>query len=231
MRRLMYVWCAALAPAALPAITSAEWFEGFDDYQTGSGVIGQGGWQGWEDNPQGDALVTDLFARSAPNSLQIAGDSDVVHEFFGCDSAQWTFTAWQYVPDDFTGQSYFILLNTYGPPHNWSTQIRFDGGAGVVVSEFEEMQLPLITEQWVELRIVIDLDQDLQTIFYGGTELWHKSWTEGVSGHGELNIAAVNLYGGGADPLYYDDLSLVPAAGVWALIGLAGLMGPFRRRR
>ncbi|MEZ4767473.1 MAG: hypothetical protein R2844_03500 [Caldilineales bacterium] len=42
--------------------------------------------------------------------------------------------AWQYVPTDFIGQSYFILLNTYNDngPYNWSTEVVFDGGSDIV---------------------------------------------------------------------------------------------------
>ena len=43
----------------------------------------------------------------------------------------------QYVPDNFSGLSYFIMLNTYGVGvHNWSTQVSFDS-SGLVTSEFE----------------------------------------------------------------------------------------------
>ena len=230
MKRIVLSFGAAAVLAVFSATVCADWTENFDSYQVGSGLHGQGGWLGWEGDPTWDAYVTDLYARSDPNSLESTLNTDMVHEFEGYTSRQWTLTAWQYVPDDFVGQSYFILLNTYGVGiHNWSTQIMFDS-AGIVQSGFENLELPLITGEWVEMRVEIDLDADVQDIYYGGDLLSSKSWTEGVSGGGAVNIGAVDLFANGASPIYWDDLSLVPTPGVLALLG-AGLLGARRRRR
>ena len=230
MKRIVLSLGAAAVLAVFSATVCADWVENFDSYQVGSGLHGQGGWLGWEGDPQWDGYITDLYAHSDPNSLESTLNTDIVHEFEGYTSGQWTFTAWQYVPDDFVGQSYFILLNTYGVGiHNWSTQIMFDS-AGFVQSQFENAELPLITGQWVELRVEIDLDADVQTIYYGGTQLVSKSWTDGVSGGGAVNIGAVDIFANGASPVYWDDLSLLPAPGALALIGFAGLLGVRRRR-
>ena len=90
-----------------------DWSDNFDSYATGSQLHGQGGWKGWDNNPAAGALTSSAQARSAPNSAAIVGASDLVHEYSGYTSGQWVYTAWQYVPTNFTGQSYFILLNTY----------------------------------------------------------------------------------------------------------------------
>jgi hypothetical protein len=69
--------------------------------------------------------------------------------------------------------------------------------------------LPLITDQWVELRLEIDLEGDNQAFYYDNQFLYQGSWAEGVSGGGILNIGAVDLFANGASSVYYDDLSLV----------------------
>jgi hypothetical protein len=230
MRKLVLAFGAA-AVLALPALVCADWYDDFDSYVAGSGLHGQGGWLGWGGDPTWDAYVSDLFSLSSPNSVEITGNSDIVHEYSGYTTGQWTYTAWQYIPTCFEGLSYFILLNTYGAVNNWSTQVGFDSTTGMVESEFEGNTLPLIYDQWVELRVEIDLDLDTQDIFYGGTLLSSKSWTDGVSGGGALNIGAVDLFANGASPIYYDSMSLVPAPGVLALLGCAGLFGITRRRR
>ncbi|MCA9870115.1 MAG: hypothetical protein KC487_07020, partial [Anaerolineae bacterium] len=51
-----------------------------------------------------------------------------------------------------------------------------------------------------------------QTFYYDNQVLYTGSWSEGVSGGGSINIAAVDLFANGASTVYYDDLSLVAAA-------------------
>jgi hypothetical protein len=203
---------AWLSPITLGQIdlVCGAWVEEFESYTPGSGLHGQGGWKGWDNDPAWNAFVTIAEAHDSAQSVDIVGNADLVHEFCGCVFGKWIFTAWQYVPDDFVGESYFILLNTYadGGPYNWSTQIRFDSALSVVESEFEAAQLPLITGRWVEIRNEIDLDANVQDIYYDGQLLSSKSWTEGVSGGGALNIGAVDLFANGATSVYYDDLSL-----------------------
>ncbi|MGH2542082.1 MAG: S8 family serine peptidase, partial [Ardenticatenaceae bacterium] len=192
------------------------WSDNFDAYATGSQLHGQGGWKGWGNDPTFGALTSDAQAISSPNSAEIVDLSDLVHEYSGYTSGQWVYTAWQYIPTDMVGQTYFILLNTYTDDltdNNWSTQVWFNTDLGIVSSDPEGSTLPLITGEWVELRIEIDLEADLQRFYYGGDLLYEKSWTDGLSGGGALNIGAVDLYANGATPVYYDDMSLQAAGG------------------
>ena len=92
-------------------------------------------------------------ARSTPHSVDIVGDSDIVHEYEGCTSGQWVYTAWQYIPEDYLGQGDFILLSDYsdgGTATNvWAVQIRFDSDQELVESEFDGVNLPMIKGEWV----------------------------------------------------------------------------------
>jgi len=193
-----------------PGIASADWAENFDSYALGSGLHGQGGWRGWDGNPAADAYVSDAFAHSSPHSVSITAASDIVQAYSGYSTGLWIFTAWVYVPTDFSGTSYFLLLNTYGEggPYNWSNQVSFVSASNTVVSEPELASLPLILGQWVELRVEIDLVADRQIMYYDNQMLYDKSWTDGISGDGALNIACVDLYANNASPVYYDDMSL-----------------------
>ncbi len=193
-----------------------DWSDNFDSYATGSQMHGQGGWKGWSNDPSAGAFTTNAQARSAPNSVDILGASDLVHEYSGYNSGQWTYTAWQYVPANFTGQSYFILLNTYndaGSGLNWTTQVMIDGGQNAVINTgVTGGTLPLVRGQWVELRVAIDLGADTQSFYYNNQLLYMGTWTGEVSGAGALNIGAVDLFANAASSVYYDDISLVRAS-------------------
>ena len=188
------------------------WSDNFDSYSDGTFIAGQGGWENWDNDPAFDALVNEAQRRSAPNSLTIEGAADVVQRFSGATSGQWRLVCWQYIPTSFTGDSYVLVLNTYnsGGPYNASAQVRFNGEFGAMLSEGDfSPVLPIVFDRWVELRLDIDLDADSQTLYYDGTPVVTKSWTEGFSGDGVLAIDTLDLFGNDASAIYYDDISLV----------------------
>lgn len=200
------------------------WHDAFDFHEAGFGLHGQYGWKGWDNNPLADGLVTDAQARSPFNALLVAGETDLVQEF-DLPADRYVFTAWQYVPGDFqsgcdpTGEfcgSFFILLNSYqdGGPYHWSTQLHADSLTGSFIRDQETpVAVPLITDSWVRIDVMIDLVADVHRVYYDGMELGPPaSWTAGVfgGGGGALNIGAVDLYGNGSTEVYYDDIHLRP---------------------
>jgi subtilisin family serine protease len=192
---------------------SQSWSDNFDSYATGSQLHGQGGWQGWDNSPAAGALTSDVQARSTPNSVAILGASDLTHPYTGYTSGLWTYTAWQYIPTDFSGVTYFILLNTYndGGPYNWSLEVSIDSSTGLVTNDGPAGgTLPMIKGEWVEIRDEINLTTDTQSLYYGNDLLFTDSWTDGMSGGGVLNIANVDLFANSASVVYYDDFTLLP---------------------
>ena len=189
------------------------WSDDFSSYTLGQFLDGgtdDGGWKGWDNNAALGAYVVDDQEKSVPYSVEIAGDSDLVHEYAGYTTGQWTYTAWQYIPSDFVGETGFMLLNTYedGGEKSWSTQLRFNADSGAVISDPELNELWLVYDEWVEIRVEIDLDADIQDIYYDGDLIVSKSWKDGVTGGGIANIAAVDLFANYATAVFYDDMSL-----------------------
>jgi len=189
-----------------------DWVDDFESYDLGP-IHGFGGWKGWGNIPGAGADVVDTFSHSPDQSVAIISTSDLVHEYTGYNTGLWIYTAWQYIPSDYTGQTYFIMLNTYddgGSTNNWSVQVFFDSVTNLVTNfGATPGTLPMIRGEWVELRTEIDLVNDLASFFYGGDLLYSATWTEENSGGGALNIGAVDLYGNSATVVYYDDISLV----------------------
>jgi len=244
MKRLVLSFVGVLALAALPAAALADWSDNFDLYPNGSSMHGQGGWKGWDNDPTWTAYVTNVQSLSPPHSVDIAGNSDLVHEYDGYTSGHWTYTAWQYIPTNMVGESYFILLNTYNDlgPYNWSVQLDFMSSTGMLVGDcgaWDNVTMAYTPGQWAEIRVEIFLDpgDDWTQVYYNGTLLDDPAladhpvlgggyrWTGGISGGGggALDIGAVDLFANGATSVYYDNMSLVPepAAGLLLLLGAA----------
>jgi hypothetical protein len=68
----------------------------------------------------------------------------------------------------------------------------------------------MVYNQWVEIRVEIDLTADTQMVYYNNQLLFKDTWTGHVSGGGALNIGAVDLFANGADTVFYEDISLMP---------------------
>ena len=198
------------------------WHDAFDFYEVGLGLHGQYGWKGWDNNPLADGLITDAQARTAFHSLTVEGSTDLVQEF-DLPAARYLFTTWQYVPANFqsgcdpTGQycgSYIILLNTYedGGPYNWSVQLHADSLTGSFIRDQQApVSLPLITDCWVRIDVLIDLIADVYRVYYDGTELGTAaSWSAGVygGGGGALDLGALDLFANGSTAVQYDDIYL-----------------------
>ncbi len=199
---------------------TAGFEENFDAYTAGSNVHGQGGWKGWGNDAAAGATVSTAQVVSAPNSIAIAGDSDLIHEFSQFTSGSWTVTAKQYVPTSFTGKSYFIFENVYSDTNmsviSWSTQVFFDSATGTVANESDAANpgtATLVKGQWVDIKMVIDLDADTQTFWYNGAQLYSGSWSNqfpGQSVPGITAIGSIDLFANGASVIYYDDIKIVP---------------------
>lgn len=195
-----------------------SWIETFDSYENGQfldGTPDDGGWKGWGNDPELGAYVTGDQFRSSPHSLDVEGPTDLVHEFFGYTSGKWTFFTMVYVPSDYEGESAFLVLDYYSDDPDetlhWAFWLVYDSAAGVVRVENDGWELPLITDQWVELRFEIDLDEDWFEFYYNGVLLLDKEWTSGWDNamDGFLNIGCVDLFPDGGTSVYYDNMAIV----------------------
>ena len=194
----------------------AGWADGFDTYSDGQFLDGgddDGGWVGWDDVPSAGAYVTSEKYRSPPHSLNCNGPTDLVQIWDEFNSGVWNFSAWLFVPDDFEGSSYFLLLSVYthggGQEGNqWAVQLDMNSFDGVIESEHQGFTLPLITGRWVRFNMVIDLDTDWVDMYYDDQLLDYREWTAGPNllMTGELNIACIDIYANGATPVYWDDV-------------------------
>src|ERR1035441_6585189 len=203
----------ALCIVALGA-RAAAFFDDFESYAVGSNLHGQGGWTGWANNPNAGALVSTNFAFSPTRSVNITGASDLVHTFSGATNGQWVFSVMQYIPSTSTGTTYVVLMNTYRSPYgatdlNWSVIIQNNMDSGQIISDLGgSATLPMIKDQWMEVRCEINLASNSVSEFYNGQLLSTHAWQGGLGGPGLNEIQALDLFANNAAPVYYDNVSL-----------------------
>ncbi len=223
------VCCAAVAILAVAATgANADWFDGFEDYEVGSGIIGQGTWVGWNRTGTDDAPVTETMAASGNKSLQLGGADmvDLVPEFTGITSGIWTLTAQTFIPGNATGafDIGWVTWDEVAETHGWSGAISFNLGNDTV-----EGTLPLVRDEWIEAKAVFDVDAMTVATFYNGVE------SDDPGGFGKPDLAGLDIWTpAGTSTLYIDDISLVPEPATLSLLGVGGiclLLAWLRRRR
>jgi hypothetical protein len=194
---------------------NVTWSENFDSYPVGP-LGGTGGWFPWDNDPAANANVTSVQSLSPANSVEIKGTSDMVHQWTGITHENCTFRAWAYVPADFVGQNYLILLSLYGgTASKWDLQIYFDAET-LMLKDYDSInETPYVIGEWAEIRVEIDFVADWQNVYYNDVLWLSKSWTQGTSGGGYLELGGVDLWANGATTVYWDDMS------IWATEGPA----------
>jgi len=182
--------------------------EDFESYAPGSEMHGQGGWKGWDNTPSAGAPTSGVYFYGGAISVEIGGATDLVHEF-DITGGRWVMRAMQYIPSGTTGENFFILLNTYndagvnGGAKDWSAQANFNLGAGTIAF-WHGGSAAIVYDQWVELKYVIDLDNNTVDKYYNGEFIVTDQWDD--NDHGTLQC--VDLFGNGASPIYYDDITI-----------------------
>jgi hypothetical protein len=188
---------------------SFSWSDNFDSYAAGSLLGGQGGWFPWEDDPAADANVTNIQSHSPSNSVEIKGGCDMVHRWENVNYGNCTFRVWAYVPADFDGSIYIILLSLYnGASSKWDLQIHFNSATFMLEDYDSSNATPYVIDGWGEVRVEIDFVNDWQKVYYNDLLWLSKSWTQGTSGGGVLALDAVDLWGEAGTQVYYDDVSV-----------------------
>jgi hypothetical protein len=178
-----------LAIAGTPDIARASLFlEDFESYTDGSLLHGQGGWKGWNSDPAAGAPVSTRFAHSGTKSVEIVSSSDLVHEFKLAGN-KWAVSAQQYIPSGGTGISYFILLNRYRDGgddgyDDWSIQTQYNLATGAITCWHDGIAgaTEIVFDRWIEIKLLINLDQDTFEEFYNGQRIAAGRWDNNTHG-------------------------------------------------
>jgi hypothetical protein len=237
MRLTRFLPAAALLAAA--PLASAQFSDSFEAYAIGSPIEGQGGWHNWDTVLNGNqpfnnvvGTVGAIVPSQGTKMLRTIGDgnaagnllSDTVHELNGpynAGSGGFTFTTKTYVPTVFSGQTYVIILNEYfdaGGPYDWSFQCSFTAATGLVHMDVFNTAAATIVQgdqiiafdQWAELKVEIDLNNNTGKSYYNGVHMWDFVWSDVLGAGGSTAIAALDLYPatGLTTEMYFDEVVL-----------------------
>ncbi|MCF7975080.1 MAG: discoidin domain-containing protein [Phycisphaerae bacterium] len=179
----------------------------FDSLPVGSSMDGVPGWEGWFGDAQWAGNITDTVAYSGTHALEIKGTrDDVVPHWPMVEHGVYEATVMQYVPTGTDGLMYFGPLSSYGASWDdtaWLGTLLSNCTTGFVyVDELDagtRTQAPLLRDQWVPLKIVMNFDANACDFYYGDTLL------------GSLECPSAMGFDiwpdDDVDVLYYDDFS------------------------
>ncbi len=228
--RNLLLFVAAAVLVCVPA--TAQWSDNFDQYDLGSALNGQGGWAGWDGGAMNAVISADYPKYAGDQHAKLFQNDDAVQEHSGYTEGQWTYSGLQYLTEDLTGLTYFILMNKYTPASKgWGAQIQFDLDTNLVLDyDAGTGNIPIVYDQWAEITVEIDLDANRRTTYYNGQLLGTRYWYLEGNPDQEQAIAALDLWADvGGNPVYYDDLSLIPEPASCMLLALAAVFGLRRR--
>lgn len=224
MNRHAIITLSAGALLAVASTADAAFMSNFEAFSSGTALQNVGGWKGWDGVASAAGVVSDLYAYAGSGSLEVHGYTDAVRQYAGITSGVWSLDMKQYIPSGQTGLTYVIVMNDYIDGGNtnsgqWSTQLKFDLGAGTVHDDFRAGTLPIVTDQWADVRIDVDLDADTVSSYYNGALISAGTWTR--NGVSQLAVSALDLYSNADNYAYYDNVALtrisVPSPGAPAL--------------
>jgi ferredoxin len=200
-----------------PVVWHVPISEDFEAYAI-SDLCDQSDWDRWSNSPAACGEVSREQAASGSSSLKVIGNiigtpgQDTVLAV-NLTYALYHLEVKTFVPVGATGTGWFVLLNTYPEPFNWSPNVFFDSDAGTVGDLLNPTQtVPLVRGQWVTLRMEIDLANDLLNAWYNDQQfIVDVAWTDSGSADGQPRIQAIDLYAGepnagGTSGMYFDDL-------------------------
>lgn len=191
----------------------AIYFGDFDSYPAG-GYVAQTipeFFTTWSNTPgtAEDAQFSTDFALSAPNSVKIAGTTDLIFKLGNKTSGKYLVAFDYLVPVGKGG--YFNFQHFEAPGNEWAFETYFDNnGTGYLHAGGNNAATFTFTHgEWLHVDAVINLDGDTAQLFFDD-QLIHE-WQYSLQAQGEpgaKQLGAVNFYAGataGMTPTYYFD--------------------------
>ena len=213
--------------AQATACPAAGMVENFDTMNAGP-VVAYPCWSNWDGLTNISGTVTAGTGTGGSNSLRIDGtlnsdgQGDNVVRAVTIDGGRSTFTTNIRVPSGITGTGFIALMDQYSAAAlHLGAWLVVDGNNNTVRNVVNNLhRAALVRDQWVPLRVEVDMDADTVAAYYNNQLLFSgQSWRTGTGFPGSapvgLNrIVGLALYSGdtgepGLSAMYFDDMSLL----------------------
>ncbi|MAQ47304.1 MAG: hypothetical protein CMD27_00295 [Flavobacteriales bacterium] len=173
------------------------WFEDFENYNTGNIDPQSSDWFGWDNTNSGADINTPGFY-SGSQSIFIEQDDDVVHEFGELNSGSGELIFYVNIPSNNNSGGYFNVLHDYNAADsNWAFEVFFasnESGQASYISADTDVEFDASYDKWVEIRHVINIDNDNIDFYYDGNLIHSWVFSDGSAGASNV-LGALNLYG------------------------------------
>ena len=200
-----------------PVIYSTD----FESFTAGGQVACQDptNWTTWSNapcSPTEDAFISTDFAQSGVNAVKDEGVNDLVLSMGNKTTGKYEYNFSMYVPSNFCGY-YNILQDFAGGSSKWGLEVYFhtDGTGLVNAGANNAATFTYVHDQWIPIKNIIDLDNDLAELIINGVSIYSWQWSLGATGTGGINQLSASDFFAGADanfttdvPKYYlDDIT------------------------
>ena len=194
----------------------------FEAYNVGEQLACQNpdNWTTWSEDPCNeteDPYISDAYAYSGSNSVNIVSDNDCVKPIDNYTSGEYKISFYMYIPTG--GDGYWNTLQDFaGSNSQWGMQVYFGkdaagagsvdaGGAGSGSFTFDY-------DTWIYNELIVDLNNDWAKYSIDGDLIVEWQWSTGSFGTGNLKqLGGNNFYGwsagvNGNANYYFDDYKL-----------------------
>ncbi|HNQ68675.1 MAG TPA: T9SS type A sorting domain-containing protein [Bacteroidales bacterium] len=220
MRKNLLIMFAGLLLAAGYLNAQVLYSDDFESYTIGQGIALQEGdvWDTWSGTPGSaeDPLVSDAYAHSGVQSIQVAGTNDGVIEFDDLTTGRYRIEFYIMVPEGKLG--YYNIMQNFNPAGTglvWGMQTMLkDGEMTIDGMGYGAVTYNYTPGTWFKVQHFIDLNSDWFDMYIDDVLVHAYQWSKGVSGTGSLKkLDAFDFYAwdddGNGTPEYYMDNFLI----------------------
>ena len=166
-------------------------------------------WTTWTNAPgtAEDAMISDAFSATAPNSVVVMGTTDAVYPFGDKTSGAYEVSFDFYVPAGKAG--YYNLQHVFASEWAVEVYLHADLTTRIIAGGQELTNITYEADTWFTVSFDINLNDDDATMYWDDAEIINWQWslaTDGTAGENQLGCA--NMYAGaenGETPEYYFD--------------------------